>query len=395
MRLPKTSKTVTVPLFIIATILSIFALRAASSVIIPIVCAVFLYLIFVPLASKMDTAHVPHIISTISVLLILVMVLLVVFYVLSMVITSIVTLLPEYYKKFSELDVQITTMLHERFNNEMFSGRSITDILNINWSGMIAGIVTRASNIAVSLAKSIGLIFVYLLFLMFERGTFVRKISKFYPDEQGRRVSIVVRRIIREVERYLVIKSVISLATGICVGLLCYFVGYNLYFLAGLMAFAFNFIPSIGSIVVTILITGLSVIQFMPNFVPVLIILGGIVVIEMIIGNLIDPKISGDQLNISPFMLLLSLAFWGYVWGVIGMLFSVPFLSVLKIISSHVKQLKFVELILTNPKEAFAEDNLDKDNKKKRKNVLSEDENFVFGDEDEWTLPREHEDEEE
>ena len=62
----------------------------------------------------------------------------------------------------------------------------------------------------------------------------------------------------------------------------------------------------------------------------------------MIIGNVIDPKVSGNRLNISPFMLLVSLAFWGYVWGVIGMLFSVPFLSILKIISSHVRQLKFV-----------------------------------------------------
>lgn len=389
MRAAKTSKAITVPLSIIAALLCIFALKTASSVLIPIVSAVFLYLIFVPVASWMDNAHVPRAVSTIAVLLVLTMVLLVVFYVLSMVITSIVTLLPDYYNKFQELDIMITTMLHERFNSEMFSGRSITSILNINWAGMLAGIIAKASNIAISLSKAIGLIFVYLLFLMFERGTFVKKIGKFYPDEQGRRISIVVRRIIREVERYLVIKTIMSLATGVCVGLLCYFVGYDLYFLAGLMAFSFNYIPSIGSIVVTILITALSAIQFLPDFVPVLIILGGTVLIEMIIGNLIDPKVSGDQLNISPFMILLSLAFWGYIWGVIGMLFSVPFLSIIKIISSHVKQLRFVELLIINPKDALSDDSYSKDKKK----TIFDDENFVFGDEDEWSLPREHEDE--
>ena len=151
MRAAKTSKAITVPLSIIAALLCIFALKTASSVLIPIVSAVFLYLIFVPVASWMDNAHVPRAISTIAVLLVLTMVLLVVFYVLSMVITSIVTLLPDYYNKFQELDIMITTMLHERFNSEMFSGRSITSILNINWAGMLAGIIAKASNIAISL----------------------------------------------------------------------------------------------------------------------------------------------------------------------------------------------------------------------------------------------------
>lgn len=390
MKRQHTSKLITVPLMIIALIALIFALKITSSVLIPIFCAVFLYLIFVPIASKLDEANVPRVISTILVLLILVVVLLVMFYVLASVFNSIASLAPDYYKKVVEFDKMLAALLHQKFNNDFFDGRTLTESININWSGIVSTIVAKASNMILTLGKAIGLIFVYLLFLMFERGTFVRKISIFYPDEQGRRITILVKRIIVEIERYLVIKTVISLATGLCVGLLCFFVGYDLYFLAGLTAFVLNYIPSIGSIVATVLITLLSFFQFFPDVIPSVIILVGIIVIEMIIGNVIDPKVSGNRLNISPFMLLLSLAAWGYVWGVVGMLFSVPFLSILKIISSHVRQLKFIELIITNPKEVFKDD---KDKNRKRVPTPTEEEDFIFGDEDEWTLPEEKEEE--
>lgn len=379
MKVQKPARTITIPLTIIAIILVVYLLKVASSVFIPIVCAMFLYLLFVPLANKLDSRHVPRVISTIIVLLILFLILTLIFHVLTVVTTSVASSLPEYYNRVVELDSQLSTWLNEHFDSEAFKDKSLFDVFNINWTGMIASIVSHISNLVLTIGKSIGLIFVYLLFLMIERGSFVKKIMKFYPDEQGRRVSVMTGTIIKEVQRYLVIKTIISLATGICVGLICYFVGYNLYFLAGLMAFAFNYIPSIGSIVVTILITIMSALQFLPNLIPVAIILGGIIITEMVIGNLIDPKVSGDQLNISPFMILLSLAMWGYIWGVIGMLFSVPFVSILRIVSSHVKQLKFMELLLSNPKETL-------DNSKKKKKANSDDDNFVFGDEDKYVI---------
>lgn len=389
MKRTKTSRTVVVPLMILAILALLVVLKLTASVLIPIVCAMFLYLLFVPLASKLDSAKVPRVISTVIVLLILFLILLVVFYIMSTVLATVAQLLPEYYNRLLQWDAMLTDTLRNRFESDIFQEKSLLGMFNINWSGMIGTLVSKASTIVLNLAKSIGLIFVYLLFLMIERGTFVQKVMKFYPDEQGRRISILVARIVREVERYLVIKTVISLATGICVGVMCYFVGYELYFLAGLIAFAFNFIPSIGSIVATILIVLLSAFQFLPSFIPILIILFGMFAIEMVIGNLIDPKVSGDQLNISPFMILVSLALWGYIWGVIGMLLSVPFVSILRIVSSHVRQLKFVELLLSNPKEAFKDG---VHSKKRRKNeTLTEEEHFIFGDEDAWNLPQERE----
>ena len=391
MKRQRTSKLITVPLITLALIALVFALKITASVLIPISCAVFLYLIFVPIASKLDDANVPHIISTVLVLLILVIFLLVMFFVLVSVFNSVAQLAPDYYKKIIEFDKSLAAALHQKFDSDFFNGRTLTESININWTGIVSTIVAKASNMIITLGKAIGLIFVYLLFLMFERGTFVRKIAIFYPDEQGRRITVLVKRIIVEIERYLVIKTVISLATGLCVGLLCFFVGYDLFFLAGLLAFVLNYIPSIGSIIATLIVTVLSFFQFFPDVVPPIIIFSGIIVIEMIIGNVIDPKVSGNRLNISSFMLLLSLAFWGYVWGVIGMLFSVPFLSIMKIVSSHVRQLKFVELVITNPKEIFKNN---KDNKGSAKmQSLPEEENFIFGDEDEWSLPEEKEDE--
>lgn len=131
------------------------------------------------------------------------------------------------------------------------------------------------------------------------------------------------------VQRYLLVKSLISLATGILAGLLLWLIGVDYPILWGALAFLMNFIPNIGSLLAAIPPVILGSIQFgVPGLLATSI---GYIAINMIIGNLIEPRLMGKTLNISPLIVFLSLIFWGWIFGPIGMLLSIPLTVVVKI----------------------------------------------------------------
>jgi AI-2 transport protein TqsA len=124
----------------------------------------------------------------------------------------------------------------------------------------------------------------------------------------------------------------------------------------GVLTFFLNFIPSFGSIFAVLIITGLSVLQFFPaspgmvDLTPLWIFLGtgGI---QFVIGNLVEPRLQGNRLDISPFLVLVSLLFWGWVWGVAGMIIAVPLLAVIRIIAKNVAQLKPISILMGSGKQ--------------------------------------------
>ena len=117
-------------------------------------------------------------------------------------------------------------------------------------------------------------------------------------------------------------------------------------------AFAFNFIPSIGSIAVTALITLMSIIQFYPTWDTPIFIGLFITITQILIGNILDPKLQGNQLDLSPLLILISLTFWGYIWGVIGMFLAVPMLEILRIIFNNIDTLKPLATFISSGKRA-------------------------------------------
>ncbi|MFH1468592.1 MAG: AI-2E family transporter [Pseudomonadota bacterium] len=134
-----------------------------------------------------------------------------------------------------------------------------------------------------------------------------------------------------KVRRYLSVKVATSAVTGILVGLILWVLGVDLALVFGVMAFLLNFIPSIGSIIATLLPLPIALMQFDETWRIVLVfLLPGSV--QMVVGNGIEPKIMGDSLDLHPVTVLLTLIFWGLVWGPVGMLLAAPITAVLKIV---------------------------------------------------------------
>ncbi len=140
------------------------------------------------------------------------------------------------------------------------------------------------------------------------------------------------------IRRYLATKAILSAATGLLVGLVLSLLGIDLALVFGLFAFLLNFIPSIGSFIATLL--PLPVVLVSPDITPLTAVLAIAIpgALQLTIGNILEPKIMGDTLDLHPVVILIMLIFWGILWGIPGMLLATPITAVLKILFGKLEQ---------------------------------------------------------
>ncbi len=156
----------------------------------------------------------------------------------------------------------------------------------------------------------------------------------------------------RDIQRYLAIKTVVSLMTGFLAGLLCWAAGLDFYILWGIVAFALNFIPVIGSlvagvppIVLALLVAGV------PN---ALLVAGGYLLINNFLGNFLEPILVGRRFGISTLVVVISVMFWGWVWGPLGMLLAVPLTMVLKVVLDGSDDLRWIGVAISSDEPQLA-----------------------------------------
>jgi AI-2 transport protein TqsA len=153
------------------------------------------------------------------------------------------------------------------------------------------------------------------------------------------------KNIDERVKRYIIVKVMTSAVTGILVGGILMILGVDLAVVFGLLAFILNFIPSIGSVVSTLLPLPVALFQFDTTWTVILVVaLPGLV--QFTIGNILEPRIMGTALSLHPITILLSLIFWGILWGIPGMLLAAPITAVLKIVLDHIPATRAVGGIL-------------------------------------------------
>jgi predicted PurR-regulated permease PerM len=145
---------------------------------------------------------------------------------------------------------------------------------------------------------------------------------------------------------------------GFIFGFILWLFGVDFYFVWGFLCFFSHYVPNIGSLISTIL-PGLTALLQFDNIITPIIIIILLIVVQNVIGNILEPKYLGDQLDLSPLLLLLSLIFWGYVWGIVGMILSVPIMSMIKIVLSKFEGTKSVAILMS----------YNKDNSGKRKKI--------------------------
>ena len=211
----------------------------------------------------------------------------------------------------------------------------------------LSSYISTAAGQASSILSATTLVILFVGFLFAERFWFTAKLENLLHDPaQARRVGRIIQSIVRRVNHYLLVKTGVSIATGFAVYVLM--LGFGLEFAGpmGILTFVLNYIPSVGSIVATILLGLVALIQVSDPSVALLIfMLGGM--IQFVLGSVIDPMLMGKALRVSSFGIIVSLSFWGMVWGVPGMFLAVPIMVATMIVCSHIPSARPVAVLLS------------------------------------------------
>ena len=206
------------------------------------------------------------------------------------------------------------------------------------------------TTIADSISGAFGniiMVMLYAMFIVSEELSFSLKIKQLFKNEsEYKKASSILKKINTSVSDYIRLKTLVSILTGVVSYVFLFIMGVDAPFFWALLVFFLNFIPTIGSLIATVFPAVFSLLQF-GEFTPFIIILVGLGIVQWIIGNILEPKIMGSSLNISPLVTILSLIVWGTIWGVTGMLISVPITVIMVIIMAQFESTKNVAIILS------------------------------------------------
>jgi predicted PurR-regulated permease PerM len=323
-----------------ALVIVIAGLRAAGPILQPLLLATFIAVLSFPLMNwlrRMGVRTGLAILATVIADLVLMFMLGIL---ISGAVNEFLATAPSYLEGLAEKARALVATLEERGIpvSEWLVIEPIDPREFLNVAGGILGGTVRG---VFSLVSDVTLVAVGLIFVLYELVILPDKLSKALSgaDWAGHFMDIV-----REVQRYLGIKTVISAGTGLIIGIWVAMLGVDFPLLWGLAAFLLNYIPVLGPVIAAVPAVLVTLVQFGPARAIVLAL--GYLAVKVVIGDLLEPHLMGRRFGLSTAVVLVSLVFWGWVWGPLGMILSVPLTQTIKIAMEHSTHMKWVAVLL-------------------------------------------------
>jgi AI-2 transport protein TqsA len=242
----------------------------------------------------------------------------------------------------------------QQLQGELFAGLGIEEPPELRQLLTAIDLRQVFSSVAKAVAgvlEDITLVVVYGLFIMLERRFVPVKVQALFPDPERRKNAIrIMRRIDHDIHTYLGVKTAVSLASAVLAYILMRIIGLDFAEFWALLLFILHFIPTIGIVVATILPTLLAAVQF-DNLGPCLVIGVGITAIAQLMGNIVEPNVMGETLNLSPLTVIIALIVWGSLWGIVGAFLCVPLTVIVVIILSNFRSTRWVSILLSKTGE--------------------------------------------
>lgn len=331
------NKVVIALLAVIATFIVGVILYLLKSVLLPLVVAVFLSYLFKPLIIMLKKRRIPMAVSLIAVLLTIGVVLFGLTMIIYSSVDAFVAEAPKYQSRVNELAAGIqgtATDLAERYDLPT-DQLDWTTMLNVS---SITGILGAGLGSTFALLGNVFLVLVYMFFILASSGDLVEKIRHAFKKGHSDKIAGVVTNIDKQVRQYLLTKTIISLISGLTTTIILWIFGVDFALFWGFLTFVLNFIPNVGSIISEVFPVLLAFLQFDSIITP-LVIFALLIGIDTVMGNVVEPKMMASSLNISPLVVLVALIFWGWLWGITGMIIAVPMTVIIKIVFENVEEL--------------------------------------------------------
>ena len=186
------------------------------------------------------------------------------------------------------------------------------------------------------------LILITVIFIVLEASSFPKKLKAISGDSNESLVNL--QKIVSNIKHYMAIKTLVSIATGILIAIWLIILRVDYPWLWGMLAFFLNFVPNIGSIIAAVPPALLAFVQF--GIVKLLLTALGFMVVNVMIGNIIEPRFMGRGLGLSTLVVFVSLVFWGWVLGPVGMLLSIPLTMTVKIALESKEDTRWIAILL-------------------------------------------------
>ncbi len=197
------------------------------------------------------------------------------------------------------------------------------------------------------LATSTGMVIIYLIFMFIEQNSFAKKIDALpLTKQKAKKLRYILTSIDENMKKFLFTKTAISAATRISSYVLLKIIGLEYASVWGFILFLLNYIPTIGSILACALPIAYALISHDTWHIPVFTTIA-LVSVEIVFGNILDPKFTGRTLNLSSLVILINLVFWGMLWGPAGMFFSVPILVALYVTTAQFDSTRWIATLLS------------------------------------------------
>lgn len=313
-------------------------IKIASEIVIILFLAIFISSIISSLITLLEKNHIPKIFSYLVVIVIFTLISLLLAYIVNISLKDFLLNLPLYEKKLQTIVVN-TLAFAENYGYEI-DKKTIVDMLNLN---SFFGITTNLiGSIGTFLSKFL-LVIIGIAFILAESKSFERKLKIIFDKDKEKLEHFNLFS--HNIQKYILVKTTTSFLTGFLISLALIYFDIDYPILWGVIAMLFNFIPVIGSIIAAIPAILLSLISADLNTTILLIIF--YLIINISISNVIEPKLMGRELGLSPLIIFFSLILWGWVLGAVGMFLAVPITMTLKIAFDSNSSTKWISLFMS------------------------------------------------
>lgn len=344
-------------------------LKWTATVVLPVVVSVLLSLVFYPIIKRLnEKLKFPWWLAILVVFVVFFAIFISIANILTSGITSILESLPAYEERLNT----IYARLAEEFNIEVDTDMTFVENMwsHISIRNTVGKYALSFTNGVYQFSRNLLLVVLFSVFFLAEMNSTKEKVRlAFHEDDEtdpeendgnengstpaaakkeqnDSRVKRIIRNVVDDVTRYISIKFIMSVGTGVIVtiGLLIVHMKFPLVW--GFLAFVLNFIPTFGSIISGLLTVTFALVQFYPSWGIIIYVAILMLATNMIIGSIVEPRVQGQNLGISPFIILVSLSLWGWMWGFMGMIIAVPIMVIIKIICENVSYLKPIAILI-------------------------------------------------
>lgn len=319
-----------------AVVIVLAGMKVAAPVLILFAMAGFIVVVSRPAVAWLQARRVPTALAIALVITLTFAGLALLLTVTTQSVTEIRQVFPRYVARYGEMEAAVLAWLAEHdvdvpptFRLDVVSAERALDFA----TGALRGLA--------GLMSAVLLVLIVAIFGMIEANGLPAKMLAAFGDRIGTSRS---GKIIAEVQQYLAIKTVVSIGTGLFIGIWVWAVGLDFAVFWGLVAFLLNFVPSIGSILAAIPAVALALVQLGPN--GALFTLIGYLAVNTLLGNILEPMLLGKRLGLSPLVVILSVIFWGWLWGPIGFLLAVPLTMIARIMFENTEDYRWIAVLM-------------------------------------------------